>query len=228
VVGTSGVPAEVHIPYAGLHRLIRNGGDLLRPAAEVLDAPRAQPYRVAAVLLDLLSAADEPVLVAVEDACWLDLPSWEALTFAGRRVESDRVAMVLTARDGEDMDQRARRQLAYGAWLRRQRRAADSRPVLRAAAGAFDALGLPPWAERARSELRASGESLRRPADAGTTLTPQESQIARLAAEGLSNRDIAERLFLSPRTVTTHLYRIYPKLGITSRGELARAMADST
>ena len=116
---------------------------------------------------------------------------------------------------------RARLQLAYGAWLRRQRRVADSRPLLRAAAGTFDALGLTPWAERARGELRASGESLRRPTDAGAALTPQESQIARLAAEGLSNRDIAERLFLSPRTVTTHLYRIYPKLGITSRGELA-------
>jgi len=124
--------------------------------------------------------------------------------------------------------ERARLQHAYGAWLRRQRRAAESRPLLRAAAASFDALGATPWADRARAELRASGESLRRPVDATGALTPQELQIARLAAEGLSNKDIAERLFLSPRTITTHLYRIYPKLGIKSRGELARVVADST
>ncbi|GIJ70458.1 ATP-binding protein [Virgisporangium ochraceum] len=118
--------------------------------------------------------------------------------------------------------ERARLQLAHGAGLRRQRRATDARPLLRAAAATFDALGATPWADRARAELRASGETLRRPVAAASALTPQELQIARLAAEGLSNRDIAERLFLSPRTVTTHLSRIFPKLGIRSRGELAR------
>ncbi|MBG0563776.1 ATP-binding protein [Actinoplanes aureus] len=124
--------------------------------------------------------------------------------------------------------ERARLERAYGAWLRRQRRAAESRPLLRSAAATFDALGAAPWAERARAELRASGESLRRPVDAAGALTLQEQQIARLAAEGLSNKEIAERLFLSPRTITTHLYRIYPKLGIKSRGELVRAMADDS
>jgi len=123
--------------------------------------------------------------------------------------------------------QRARLQHAYGGWLRRRRRIAESRPLLRAAAATFDALGASPWAERARGELRASGESLRRPIDAGAVLTPQELQIARLAADGLSNRDIAERLFLSPRTVTTHLYRIYPKVGVASRGELARVLTET-
>jgi DNA-binding CsgD family transcriptional regulator len=118
--------------------------------------------------------------------------------------------------------ERARLQHAYGAWLRRQRRAADSRPLLRAAAATFDALGATAWADRSRAELRASGETLRRPVDAAQSLTPQEMQIARLAADGLSNQDIAERLFLSRRTVTTHLSRIYPKLGIRSRGELGR------
>lgn len=119
---------------------------------------------------------------------------------------------------------RARLQLAYGAWLRRQRRAADSRPHLRAAISAFDALGVTPWAERARQELRASGETLRRPDDARHRLTPQEIQIAGMAAEGLSNREIAARLFLSPRTVGTHLYRIYPKVGVKTRAELARVL----
>jgi DNA-binding CsgD family transcriptional regulator len=120
--------------------------------------------------------------------------------------------------------ERARLQYAYGAWLRRQRRAADSRPHLRAATGAFEALGALPWAERARAELRASGERVRRNPDARDGLTPQELQIARLAADGLSNRDIGERLFLSPRTVSTHLYRIFPKLGVKSRAEVAHAL----
>ncbi|MEV6815598.1 AAA family ATPase [Micromonospora sp. NPDC051296] len=126
----------------------------------------------------------------------------------------------------EDLDgwsfEQSRRQHAYGAWLRRRRHPAESRPLLRAAAATFDALGATAWADRSRAELRASGESLRRPGTAG--LTPQETQIARLAAEGLSNQQIADRLVLSPRTVTTHLSRIYPKLGIRSRVELARVL----
>jgi DNA-binding CsgD family transcriptional regulator len=116
---------------------------------------------------------------------------------------------------------RSRALLAYGSWLRRQRRPADSRPPLRAARDAFDALGLTPWADRARRELRASGEtSRRRPADVRDLLTPQELQIARLAAGGLTNREIGERLYLSRRTVSTHLYRIFPKLGVSSRVDL--------
>jgi DNA-binding CsgD family transcriptional regulator len=116
---------------------------------------------------------------------------------------------------------RARLQLAYGRWLRRQRRNADSRAPLRAARQAFDALGLIPWGQRARRELRASGEKSRpRPPTARDQLTPQELQIAQLAAEGLSNREIGEQLYLSPRTVGTHLYRIFPKLGVTSRAQL--------
>lgn len=129
--------------------------------------------------------------------------------------------------DGAGMPfDRARLQLAYGGWLRRQRRPADARPVLRVAAASFDALGATPWADRARQELRATGEKLRRAEDARDRLTPQEWQIARLAADGLTNRDIGARLFLSPRTVSTHLYRIFPKLGVTSRAELAAVMAD--
>ena len=116
---------------------------------------------------------------------------------------------------------RARTQLAYGEWLRRQRRAADSRAPLRAAREMFDALGTIPWSDRARHELRASGEtSRRRTPDARDQLTPQELQIAQMAAEGLTNRDIGQKLYLSHRTVSSHLYRIFPKLGITSRSEL--------
>jgi DNA-binding CsgD family transcriptional regulator len=116
---------------------------------------------------------------------------------------------------------RARLQLAYGAWLRRRRRAADSRVPLRSARDAFDALGVIQWGERARQELRASGEtSGRRTPGAWDRLTPQELHIARMAADGLSNREIGQQLYLSHRTVGYHLYRIFPKLGITSRAEL--------
>ncbi|MDX6585430.1 MAG: hypothetical protein QOI10_4614, partial [Solirubrobacterales bacterium] len=122
--------------------------------------------------------------------------------------------------------QRARIQLAFGQWLRRGRRVAESRTVLRAARDTFDALGSAPWSEQARRELRASGErSRRRVPEARDQLTAQELQIAQLAAEGLSNREIGQRLFLSHRTISTHLYRVFPKLGITSRGELSVALA---
>ena len=120
--------------------------------------------------------------------------------------------------------ERARLQHAYGSWLRRQRRVSESRTHLRAATTALNALGVTPWAERARAELRAAGESSPRREDARDKLTPQELQIAMLAADGLTNRDIGERLFLSPRTISTHLYHIFPKLGVSSRTELVRTM----
>ncbi|WP_028066961.1 ATP-binding protein [Solirubrobacter soli] len=121
--------------------------------------------------------------------------------------------------------QRARIELAYGQWLRRRRRVGDSRAVLRSARDTFDALGCAPWSEQARQELRASGErSRRRVPEARDELTAQELQIAQLAAEGLSNREIGQRLYLSHRTVSTHLYRVFPKLGITSRAELGAAL----
>jgi DNA-binding CsgD family transcriptional regulator len=122
--------------------------------------------------------------------------------------------------------QRARLELAYGQWLRRNRRVTESRAVLRAARDTFDALGCAPWSDQARRELRASGErSRRRVVDARDQLTGQELQIAQLAAKGLSNREIGQRLYLSHRTISTHLYRVFPKLGISSRGELSAALA---
>lgn len=122
--------------------------------------------------------------------------------------------------------QRARIQLAYGGWLRRHHRVGESRNVLRAARDTFDALACQRWSEHARRELRASGErSRRRVPDARDQLTAQELQIAQLAAQGLSNREIGQRLYLSHRTISTHLYHVFPKLGITSRGELDAALA---
>lgn len=120
----------------------------------------------------------------------------------------------------------ARAQLAHGGWLRRQRRVGDSRAPLRAARDHFDRLGAAGWAERVRRELRASGEgSPAVVAGPAGVLTAQELQIATLAAQGLTNREIGERLFLSHRTVGTYLYQTYPKLGVTSRHQLAAALA---
>jgi DNA-binding CsgD family transcriptional regulator len=120
----------------------------------------------------------------------------------------------------------ARLEMSFGSWLRRQRRITESRPHLRAARDMFDAVGVQPWADKARAELRASGERIAEPIRAPRQpLSPQELQIAQMAASGLSNREIADRLFLSHRTVGAHLYRAFPKLGIVSRSELARALA---
>ena len=124
----------------------------------------------------------------------------------------------------------ARIQLAFGERLRREGQARRARAELEAAVDTFDRLGAGPWAGRGRRELRATGRTRRRPQDRDAPLlTPQESQIARLAAAGLTNKEIAERLYLSPRTVGGHLYRVFPKLGITSRAALRdslQALAD--
>jgi DNA-binding CsgD family transcriptional regulator/tetratricopeptide (TPR) repeat protein len=122
---------------------------------------------------------------------------------------------------------RARTLFSFGRWLRRRRRSAESRSPLRESVALFDALGAAAWSRRARQELRATGEKVgRRAPDLRDRLTAQELQIAQLAAEGLSNRQIAERLFLSPRTIGGHLYRIFPKLEITARAQLRDVFAD--
>src|SRR4029079_7397820 len=119
---------------------------------------------------------------------------------------------------------RARVHLEYGAWLRRQRRVFESRGPLRAAHETFAGLGAEPWAERAAQELRAAGDAPQAvQSSAWEHLTAQEYQIATLAAQGLTNRQIGERLLLSHRTVGAHLYHIFPKLGISSRGQLPAA-----
>ena len=118
----------------------------------------------------------------------------------------------------------ARLQLAYGERLRRDKAIADARHQLRSALDIFERLGARPWVERTTTELRASGDRVAAPAAGTEGLTPQQWEIARLAAEGLSNKQIGERLHLSPRTVGTHLYQLFPKLGITSRAALRDAL----
>jgi DNA-binding CsgD family transcriptional regulator len=121
----------------------------------------------------------------------------------------------------------ARAHLLYGEWLRRQRRRRDARDQLRIAFEMFDSMGMAAFAARARAELRATGERAQ-PRGLGPLqgLTPQEEQIARLVAEHLSNREIAARLFLSASTVEYHLSKIFRKLSVTSRTDLAQAFCD--
>ena len=117
----------------------------------------------------------------------------------------------------------ARTELHYGEWLRRERQRREARRHLRRAADLFRQVGVPPWEERAETELRATGETARR-RDSATLdqLTPQELQIAGLVASGMTNREIAAQLYLSPRTIDYHLRKVLSKLGVTARTELVR------
>src|SRR5262249_35116597 len=118
-----------------------------------------------------------------------------------------------------------RAQLLYGEWLRRQRRIREARDQLRSAHKLFTGLGLEAFAERARIELRATrAHALKRAARGPHGLTAQEALIARLASGGASNAQIAAQLFISPATVAYHLGKVFAKLGIGSRSQLARAL----
>ncbi|WP_063727213.1 helix-turn-helix transcriptional regulator [Streptomyces sp. RTd22] len=124
--------------------------------------------------------------------------------------------------------ERAQILLDHAEWLRRAHRITDARPLLHTALETFRRLGAHPWTDRAQAELRAAGvDPAPTTPDALTTLTPQQQHIIRLAAKGLSNREIGERLFLSPRTVGSHLYRSFPKLGVTARSQLRDVLESS-
>jgi DNA-binding CsgD family transcriptional regulator len=123
----------------------------------------------------------------------------------------------------------ARAHLLYGEWLRRENRRTDAREQLRTAHDLLSDIGMEAFAERARRELLATGETARKrtaqpAAPAGQELTAQEEQVARLARDGLSNPEIGAQLFISSHTVQYHLSKVFAKLGITSRGQLHRVL----
>ena len=120
----------------------------------------------------------------------------------------------------------ARVELVYGEWLRRERRQRDAREHLQTAYGMFREIGADGFAERARLELAAAGGTARQPASSPGGLTAQELQVAVLAAAGFTNLEIASRLFISPKTVDYHLGKVFRKLGVGSRRQLARVPLD--
>jgi DNA-binding CsgD family transcriptional regulator/tetratricopeptide (TPR) repeat protein len=152
-----------------------------------------------------------------------------ALITQGPAAEQHYRAALAVGGAGELVWECARTELLYGEWLRRARRRADARTHLRAALEEFERLGAAPWADRARSELRASGQTARkRDSSTQQQLTPQERQVARLASQGLSNQQIADQLFVSRHTVGYHLHKVYTKLGVTSRAELRDVNLEDT
>ncbi|MEU5939991.1 LuxR C-terminal-related transcriptional regulator [Micromonospora sp. NPDC047548] len=187
----------------------------------------------AAIRSGLPERAKEPLARYLAWARHVRQPSSDAIALRCRAlVEGDEAHFRNGVRlhgDAQSYEQ-ARTQLAYGERLRRARRRADARAQLRGALEIFDRLGAKLWAERARVELRATGDvpaAPRRAHDPLSVLTPQERQVVRLAAGGASNRDIAAQLYVSPRTVGYHLYKAFPKLGITSRAQLAAIVGSS-
>lgn len=204
-------------PAHHLHFACMNIGDLAEAAALSDRSPEGRE-RLAEVEAEVGGAPAEWMAISLRHA--------RAVLASDERETAVRFAEALGADLGPWPFWRGRILLAHGRWLRRRRRVTDSRAPLREAREIFDTIGASSWGDQARRELRASGErSRRRVPEARDELTAQELQIAQLAAEGLSNREIGQRLFLSHRTISTHLYRVFPKLGITSRSELSAALA---
>ncbi|MFJ9456577.1 ATP-binding protein [Kitasatospora sp. NPDC101447] len=219
--GRAGDAADrLHTLTTGPHRhhvsATRAVPDLVEAAVRLGTPDRAaEPYERYA---RWAAAADRPWAEALRLRC-------QALLGPDELAESAYRAALDLHEPGHRPFEQARTALLYGEWLRRTRRRTDARPHLRAALETFDRLAAHPWAARARTELSATGTPAPTPAGtAQSPLTPQELQIARLAAQGLTNRDIAAQLFLSPRTVAHHLYKAYPKLNITSRTELTTVL----
>ncbi|MER7171888.1 AAA family ATPase [Streptomyces mesophilus] len=198
---------------------------------------RAHPALAQHLLPDLVEAAvragrpDEAREPADRLAAWAGTVGQPSLTALSRRCAAligpdeqaaEHYTRALALHEHGSAHDRARTALLYGEWLRRRRRNVEAREHLRTAMGIFTNAGAAPWADRARTELEAAGEAH----DPGTDtligrLSPQEREVVRLAATGATNREIATQLFLSPRTVGHHLYRAFPKLGISSRTQLS-------
>ncbi|WP_149264076.1 AAA family ATPase [Actinomadura sp. K4S16] len=211
-------------PEAGpVATVVRQASDRVEAAVRCRRPERAR--RPLALLEDRAAKHPSPTALALLERCRGQLaPRDEAEHHFARAAE-------LLGREGGNTYERARTELLYGEWLRRARRRAEAHRHLALAVELFTTVDARVWAERARAELGAAGVAGpaagadRGPAGGGPGaggLTHQELQVVRLAAAGATNREIAARLYLSPRTVGNHLYRAYPKLGVRTRAELRR------
>jgi DNA-binding CsgD family transcriptional regulator len=224
---STGRPAEAHERLRQLHRdpvesPLHLAVRRLSTADFVEAAVAARQFRDAADAVDELAG-----WVEGGAAAWarLDLARCQAL-LGGAGAEQWHVTALEQAGAVGRLPTSARAELSFGSWLRRSKRYQEARPHLRLAEQYFDRLGAAPWRDRAHAELRAAGEAGPSEPGQSAALTAQEWRIARLAAEGRSNREIGDRLALSPRTVGYHLYKIFPKLDITSRTQLPLALRE--
>ena len=205
-------PADPVSHYGACQWLV---GDLAEAAADIGRGVQDAPL-IAELVGDL---RDHPTPAVQYSVLYADV------MLASDEAAQARFEAALAADPGGSRLAEARLQLAYGSWLRRRRRMREARTALARAHDTFASLGTSGFAYRATRELHAAGGPRQLPGrDGGPQLTPQELQIAQLAARGLSNRQIGEQLFLSHRTVGSHLYHLFPKLGITTRSQLADAL----
>jgi DNA-binding CsgD family transcriptional regulator len=210
-----GTPLHLHVSYLAI-------ADLAAAAA------RAERQLEAQTLIERALAQVDPAPGARLE----QLAARARVLLAGNASAEADAAKALADPAGDAWPfERAQLQLDYGEWLRRQRRINDAKPVLAAALETLRGLGAAPWVRRAEAELRACGVTVQAPnaaPDALAELTPQQRQIVILAGRGLTNGEIADRLFLSPRTVAYHLYNSYPKLGIAGRHQLRDLIDQAT
>jgi DNA-binding CsgD family transcriptional regulator len=228
-LGLGNFAAAADVLRASESAFVREGRNLaasLRPCtADLVEALlRAGAREEAAVVLAELD----------RDATRLERPLAQALVQRGRGLLAGDDSFEVEFEQSLELDllepspfERARTQLCWGERLRRVRRRAEARIPLRAACEAFAASGATLWLARAEAELAATGERARkRGAGSGSELTPQEQRIAVLVSDGLTNREVAARLFVSTNTVETHLRHVFQKLGVRSRTELAKRFTD--
>lgn len=171
-----------------------------------------------AILTDRARTAGTPWALGLRARC-------RALLDAGSTAEAEYAEAISQLEHSRAAVDLARAHLLYGQWLRRAKRRRDARRELRIAEDMFQTMGAAGFAEQAGGELRATGERARARAPGNELdLTPQEARVAKLAAEGATNNEIAEQLFLSPSTVDYHLGKVFRKLGVTSRTQLAHQL----
>jgi DNA-binding NarL/FixJ family response regulator len=229
VVRTRGIESEAQLGYGGLFdvlsplldgrldRLLATRGNALRGALRIAETQGSDPFAVAVATLDLLAMAaeDAPVLVVVDDAPWVDAASLEALRFAARRLDADRVAFLFVARS------ELAAPLLDAGFESLTVEGLDTAEAL----GLVDEFAGAAVEESVARELRSSGgRAMRGPRARSDELTSQQLQIATMVAEGATNESVANSLFLSPKTIEFHLGHVYRKLDISNRTQLARSL----